>query len=159
MARKRLATSGPYSDDLSLGAEIVVRDGEIIHAGERYPLAGAHATVDAAGAVEKRVTATRLILTGPFAFGLRKKRDSRELYLLVEGEGFGFVVELDPRKGREAREFAVELNAAASAAPVAGPRMPVWMQGALEELDEALAEGVISADEFESEKAALLARL
>jgi hypothetical protein len=100
--------------NFALGLKVAVRNGQIVHGRDKYPLAGAHATVDTAGAIDKRVTATRLILTGPFAFGLRKKKDSRELFLLVEGDGFGFVVELDPKKQKDAREFAVRLNAAAS---------------------------------------------
>lgn len=57
----------------------------IIFKGETHPVAGARATVDSAGAIDKRVTATRLILTGPFAFGLRKKKDTRELVLAGGG--------------------------------------------------------------------------
>lgn len=56
------------------------------------------------------MTATRLLLTGPLAFGLRKKRDNRELYLTVEGEDWGVVLTLDPKHGKQAREFAVGLN-------------------------------------------------
>lgn len=62
---------------------VTIRDDEIIFGRVRRPLKGARAAVDTAGALEKRVTATRLILTGPLAFGLRKKKDSRELYLYM----------------------------------------------------------------------------
>lgn len=81
--------------------------------GEGGPVAGARATVETSGQLEKRVTATRLILTGPLAFGLRKKNDSRKLFLTVEGEGFAFVVEVDPKRERQAREFAAKINTAA----------------------------------------------
>lgn len=47
--------------------------GEIIHGRDTHSLAGAHATVDTAGAIDKHVTATRLLTTGVFAFGLRKE--------------------------------------------------------------------------------------
>jgi len=73
---------------------------------------GAHATVETSGELEKRVTATRLILTGPLAFGLRKKKDTRQLFLTVEGEDFAFVVEVDPKKQTEARQFAARINTA-----------------------------------------------
>lgn len=80
--------------------------------GEGGPAAGARATVESSGQLERRVTATRLILTGPLAFGLRKKKDSRQLFLTVEGDGFAFVVEVDPKRERQAREFAAKINAA-----------------------------------------------
>ena len=67
------------------------------------------------------MTATRLVLTGPLALAWRKKTDTRELYLLVEGEGWAISVPVDPKKGAEARVFAAKINAAASsqAAPAA----------------------------------------
>lgn len=80
------------------------------------PLAGARAHVDTAGDIDRRVTATRLLLTGPFAFGLRKKKDTRELYLLVEGDGFAFVLPVDPKKGLEARQVAARITTLGSAA-------------------------------------------
>ncbi len=78
------------------------------------PIAGAHARVEAAGQVDARITATRLLLTGPLALGLRKKKDHRELYLTIEGQGFAFSVKLDPKKGEQARNFAAKINAAAT---------------------------------------------
>jgi len=80
------------------------------------PLAGARARVDSAGDIDRRITATRLILTGPLAFGLRKKKDSRELYLLIEGDGFAHVEEVNPKKRKEALTFVAEFNNRARAA-------------------------------------------
>lgn len=82
---------------------------------EGGPIEGAHATVETSGQLEKRVTATRLIMTGPFALALRKKKDNRELFLTVEGPTFAFVVEVDPKKQAEARKFAAKINTAARA--------------------------------------------
>lgn len=76
-------------------------------------LAGAVARVETAGDLHRRITATRLVLTGVFALALTKKRDTRELYLTVEGEGYAFAVAVKPSKGKEARAFAAKLNAAA----------------------------------------------
>jgi hypothetical protein len=95
---------------------VVVKDDMIRHGRESLPLAGAHVTVDAAGEIDKRITATRLVLTGPFALAFRKKKDRRELYLMVEGEGGAFVVEVDPKKGGDARRFAARVNTMAAAA-------------------------------------------
>jgi hypothetical protein len=93
------------------GKSVKIRDDEITFGRERGPLAGARAMVDTAGTLDKRVTATRLMMTGPLAFGLRKKKDDRELYLLVEGDGFAFSAKLDPKRGAVARKFAAQLNA------------------------------------------------
>jgi hypothetical protein len=148
-----------------LDGKLAVQDGQIIHGRDKHPLAGAHATVDTAGAIDKRVTATRLILTGPLAFGLRKKKDNRELFLLVEGDGFGFVVEVDAKKQKDAREFAVKLNAAAGRAAV--PDVPDAPPTASEpsipdqirQLGELRDQGLLTSDEFEAKKAELLKRL
>jgi hypothetical protein len=56
------------------GKSVKIRDDEITFGRERGPLAGARAMVDTAGTLDKRVTATRLMMTGPLAFGLRKKK-------------------------------------------------------------------------------------
>lgn len=56
-----------------LGMKVQVRDGKILHGGKNYPLVGARATVDTAGAIDKRVTATRLIPHWPIRF-----RDAQE---------------------------------------------------------------------------------
>jgi hypothetical protein len=74
---------------------------------------GAQATVETSGQLEKRVTVTRLVTLNILAFGLRKKKDSRQLFLTVEGEDFAFVVEVDPKRERQAREFAAKINTAA----------------------------------------------
>lgn len=81
--------------------------------GEGGWVKGAHANVETSGQLDKRVTATRLVLTGPLAFGLRKKKDSRQLFLTIEGDDFAFVVEVDPKKQAEARQFAARVNTAA----------------------------------------------
>jgi hypothetical protein len=74
---------------------------------------GARATVETSGQLDKRITATRLIAFNVFAFGLRKKKDGRELFLTVEGDDFAFVVEFDPKRQAEARQFAAKINTAA----------------------------------------------
>jgi predicted nucleic acid-binding Zn-ribbon protein len=81
--------------------------------GEGGGINDAHATVETSGEIEKRITATRILATGVFALALRKKKDNRELFLTVEGEGFAFVVEVDPKKQAEARQFAAKINTAA----------------------------------------------
>ncbi len=103
---------------------IVVRDGQIQRGKESVPLAGARLTVETAGDVDRRITATRLLLTGPFALGLRKKKDNRELYITVENDGSAFVAEVDAKQGKAAREFAAKVNTMAANALRETPRAP-----------------------------------
>jgi hypothetical protein len=75
------------------------------------PVAGAIARVEAAADIEKRITATRLLAVGVFAFAWKKKSGS--IYLTVEGDGFEFVVEVPVKKEADARQFASKINNAA----------------------------------------------
>lgn len=94
--------------------KITIVDGRVRTPGGDGPVKGATAMVDSAGAIDRRVTATRLLLTGPFAFGLRKKKDSRELFIMVAGDGFSYVEEVNPKKRKQALEFAAKLTAQAA---------------------------------------------
>lgn len=80
--------------------------------GDGGSVKGAVATVDHAGAIDKRITATRIMLTGPLALAWRKKKDERELYLLVEGETYSLVAKIDSKQQLEARKFAAAINTA-----------------------------------------------
>lgn len=101
--------------------------------GDGGTVKGAVATVDTAGAIDKRITATRMLLTGPLALAWRKKKDERELYLLVEGETYSLVAKIDSKQGLEARKFAAAINSAskklASAEPtnIAPGEVPNWV--------------------------------
>jgi Protein of unknown function (DUF2510) len=97
-------------------AGVKLTDTEVTYKREGGPIAGAVAHVETAGEVDRRITATRLLLAGPFALAMRKKKDARELYLTVEGDGFAFVVELDPKDGAEARRFSAKITTAGSRA-------------------------------------------
>ena len=65
--------------------------------------------------LEKRVTATRLVAMGVFAFGAKKKRGG-ESWLTVEGPGVFWSVEVDRGDEGKARAFAVKVNEAAARA-------------------------------------------
>jgi len=92
---------------------ITIKDGRI-HGPTRHhgnvALSGATAVVETSGDVDRRVTAARLIMTGPFALGLRKKKDTRELFLTVEGSDGVFVVEVKPDQQKRAREAAARIT-------------------------------------------------
>jgi hypothetical protein len=67
---------------------ITIKDGIVSKRGPGDgPLAGAQPRVESAGEVDKRVTATRFVLTGPLAFALRKKKDHRRLFATIGGPG------------------------------------------------------------------------
>jgi hypothetical protein len=80
--------------------------------GQGGSVLGANATVDSAGEIEKRITATRIVFTGVFALAWRKKKDNRELYLLVGGYDFSMVAAVDPKETIGARKFAAAINTA-----------------------------------------------
>ncbi|MFE0021894.1 hypothetical protein [Amycolatopsis sp. NPDC059021] len=89
---------------------VLIVDGQVTYKGQAVALAGARATVETAGQIERRVTATRLVALGLLAFAAKKKRDSRELYLSVESSDGMLVAAIDPAKGEAARQFAARIN-------------------------------------------------
>lgn len=80
---------------------------------EEHPLTDLTAKVETTGDLERRITATRMLMTGPFALALRKKKDHRTLYLTIEGPDFAWLLELKPKQESDARRFAVKLLDAA----------------------------------------------
>jgi hypothetical protein len=127
-------------------------------------VAGATATVGTKGDIERRITATRLLLTGPFALAFRKKRDHRELHLLIEGRGFAIIEPVRKSAERQARRFAANVNAAAKQAEVA--ERPAAVEPAstqapsvldrLEQLGRLRHDGVLTDDEFDAQKRRIL---
>lgn len=93
-------------------AGIVLRDEQISYRGNGGSVAGAVARVETDGEVVRRFSVTRLAVFGHLGFGMRKKKDRRECYVVVEGRDFAFVAEADPNKGADARRFAALINQA-----------------------------------------------
>lgn len=56
-----------------------------------------------------------------FALAWRKKKDERELYLLVDGPAFQMVARVNPKQGDDARKFAAAINTAARGGAIALP--------------------------------------
>jgi hypothetical protein len=83
-------------------------------------LVDVEAVVDTAGQITRRATVTRFVATGGLgALAFKKKKDERELYLVVEtSTGAAAVLEVDPKRGKDARKVAVQINAASRAARV-----------------------------------------
>jgi hypothetical protein len=151
-------------------AGITVRDGQIGSRQGGGPIAGARAAVDTAGQLSTRITATRLVLSGPLALAWRKKKDARELALLIEGDGWAVSVAVDASKGAEARDFAAKINALSSRASAeersifdaASPEMAGASIDPLEQITKLAAvreQGLLSDEEFEAKKHELLRRV
>ncbi|MEV6124860.1 hypothetical protein AB0M23_30870 [Streptomyces sp. NPDC052077] len=69
------------------------------------PVTGATITVDR-GEAAKRITATRVALTGPFA--LLMKKDSTQLFVTIEGaDGSAMILACPAKKELDARKFAM----------------------------------------------------
>jgi hypothetical protein len=95
---------------LSIRIGATIQNGQVTVGGTTGPVAGARASVDTSGDIERRITATRLVLTGPFALAFRKKKDRRALWLTIDGDGFQAVTEVSPKREAEARRWAAEFN-------------------------------------------------
>jgi hypothetical protein len=84
----------------------------------RYPLAGLTARVEDAGELNRRITATRIVALGVFALAAPKTKDTRTLFLTVEGPETAIMKAL-PLKGSlgsmpvKVRQFVFDLNHAA----------------------------------------------
>ena len=142
---------------------------------ESVDVCGARAHVETAGDIDRRVTATRLLLTGPLAFGLRKKKDHREVFLTIEGDGFAWAIQVKPQQLGDAHRFAALVNDASSKASLEKSRPPltrtfepsertneaggegkyVEMSERLKELNARLLDGSITTTEFTQRRAEL----
>ena len=80
--------------------------------GGKHPLEGVTAAVESGEELQSRVTATRLLATGVFAFALKKKSGGTS-FLTIEGPGFAWVEEVDRKKKADAVKFAAAVRAAA----------------------------------------------
>lgn len=142
--------------DQKLGLLVLDAEGKrLLKPKETYPLAGAKATVETAGQIEKRVTATRVLALGVFALGARKKRDDRHLYLVIEGNGWAITETLKPKLEGRARTFAAQVNVLAEDKPLADTSV----LDALQKLGDLRDRGILTVEEFEVKKAELLDRI
>lgn len=75
------------------------------------PLAGAKASVATEGEIRERFTATRIFLLGIFALAFKKKTSDKDLFFIVEGDGYGIIAgPLKNVKEMEARRYAQQFN-------------------------------------------------
>jgi hypothetical protein len=102
---------------------------------------------------------------------MAQKQDQRELYLLIEGDGWAISAPVDPKLGAEARAFAARINAAGSRQEAQTPSSTTQPEDAgqagpspdpldqLNRLAQLKDDGVITSEEFEAKKRVLLDRL
>lgn len=93
---------------------VVLTENSITYKDQGGLLTGATARVENAADVQRRVTATRLLAIGIFAFAAKKQ--SGNVYLTVEHPDYQFIVEVPVKQETKAREFAVKINNAAKSA-------------------------------------------
>jgi Short C-terminal domain len=96
-----------------------------------------------------------VLALGVFALGARKKRDDRQLYIVVEGNGWAVTETLKPKLEGRARAFAAQVNALAGGQPSADPSA----LDALQKLGNLRDQGILTVDEFEAKKTELLDRI
>lgn len=90
---------------------VFLTENAITYKDQGGPLIGAVARVENAADIQSRVTATRLLAIGIFAFA--KKKQSGHVYLTVEHPDYEFLVEVPVKKETPARAFASKINNAA----------------------------------------------
>lgn len=88
-----------------------------------HPLSGVAATVESGEDLHRRLTATRVVLTGPFALLLKKKAGGTS-FLTIEGPGFSWVEEVNRKKKEKATAFAAAVRSAAAVVPATEPVAP-----------------------------------
>lgn len=64
-------------------------------------------TIEDAEEFQSRVTVTRLLLVGVFAFALKKKKGGTK-YIVVEGEDFLWPIEIGRKKAADAKKFVMK---------------------------------------------------
>jgi hypothetical protein len=116
-------------------AGVALSDTRISFEGQSVPVAGARAYVEEDGDVVRRDSPGRLLWHGVL-LALRGRMAPRELFLIVEGPGFQFVVPCDPSQAARARSYASAVCSAGARpadAPIrreAGPGFPRSTLGA-----------------------------
>lgn len=147
-------------------------DGDTLYYGEdEYPIAGAKATIESAGIARSRLTATRVV-GGALLFGgvgaivgASARKDKSTIFITVElADGSVAVDEVPASREADARKFAARITNAGvgGTANVPAEEPAVQSPDGLEQLRK-LAElrdaGILTDDEFNSKKAALLDKI
>lgn len=163
--RQNLKTMRSVTDDRFSDVQLTA-DAIVTPKGDGGPIAGAVARLETTGEIRTRITATRMAIAGPFAFAMKKSKDTRRLYLTIEGVGWSLVraVPASITNQQRAREFVAAVNVASTAANASLPtsQPPTAEPSPLDQiarLAELRDSGVLTAEEFDAKKAELLGRM
>lgn len=94
-----------------------VKDGEIralMNKSGGGPIKGATASVQSEGEIRERFTATRIVALGVFALAFKKKINDKDVYLVIDGDGYLISEHVKNKKEQEARQFAHAFNSYAA---------------------------------------------
>jgi hypothetical protein len=103
---------------VALGAHVISFEGQ------SGALPGVRAYVEEDGEVVRRVTSAGPATLGRLLDLLRGQEHPREVFLIIEGRGFQFIVPCEPAQRLRAREFAGAVSAAGSRTPTVALRRP-----------------------------------
>jgi hypothetical protein len=91
---------------------------------------------------------------------VKERKDTRQLFLTIEGDGDGIVIQLRPDDERVARSIATKINSLAGPPPAAVDTTPIPdIPEQIHKLAELRDQGILTEAEFAAKKADLLARL
>ncbi len=149
-------------------AGITVSSSGVTSAFGAGPLLGARADVETGGTLTRRPRIGAVLVFGVLGLAASKTVDQRELYLSVEGQGFGFAIQLLPWRVAAARSFASRLNGAQAEAAARAPAAAQPLGPApnlddpfeqLRKLGELRDADLISTEQFETKQAEILSRI
>lgn len=100
-----------------------VRESTLRYRGETQPIAGAVARLEDGEALESRVTATRLVMLGVFAFAAKKKSGGTK-FLTVESPDFFWTIEVERKRVSEAMSVVTAINDRSRKATRAAEALP-----------------------------------
>lgn len=86
-----------------------VREATVRYKDETQPIAGVTARLEDGEALESRVTATRLVMLGVFAFAAKKKSGGTK-FLTVESPDFFWTIEVERKRVSEAMRVVTAIN-------------------------------------------------
>lgn len=123
---------------------------------ETKPLKNVIARIETGSELQTRVTMTRLVALGVFAFAAKKKKGG-EKYLTIEGPDFVWTAEIkrDRKDINKAMNFVSQINTNSKIFSNSSKSSPSIAEE-LKKFKELLDSGAITQEEFEMQKAKLL---
>lgn len=104
-----LAADPRVTEYWTLEGALDVRETTIRYKGETQPIEGVTARLEDGEALESRVTATRLVMLGIFAFAAKKKTGGTK-FLTVESPDFFWTIEVERKRISEAMRVVAAIN-------------------------------------------------